>query len=456
MNGAVGQAPLPFARWLMPMLFFQGYLALTVWMFFYGPWPWSVDHPVQLAIFLGLAQLAMAVGYLFARRRVCEHPLDTLHREKQIGAGIRLLKAAVLVSAVMALPSSLSRTGSALPQVLEGVRNTGIAYNENFERLDSGNAYVVVEYGRMLLSPWLTAVFPLLVLYWTRLRWSWRLAALGVVTFNLSMYLATGTNKGIADMVITLPWLVLLAVFSGLLRIRRAGLKAGLTGLAMLLLFLLFFGAGQLQREGSGGEYGTFFTGETVLQADSDHFISRLLPTEYRVIFEALSRYVVHGYYALSLALGADSPSTLGFGHSMFLARNADALFGTGQFVRDSLPGVLERDYGWGTFLLWHSIYPWLASDVGFAGTFLVIGALSYLLGLAWGRAIVSCSAPWTVMLYLMLVLFYYVPANNQIFQSGETFFAFFLLLWMIARQRGPRRGRSDRRPDSSPALIRP
>ena len=43
-------------------------------------------------------------------------------------------------------------------------------------------------------------------------------------------------------------------------------------------------------------------------------------------------------------------------------------------------------------------------------------------------------------MLYLLLVLFFYVPANNQIFQSGESAFAFFILLVMLARGSGSRR----------------
>ena len=233
---------------------------------------------------------------------------------------------------------------------------------------------------------------------------------------------------------------MLLAVAAGTLHIRRIGLKLGLCSLVLLATFLFFFGAGQQQREGSGSEYGTFFTGAAVLQADSGHFISALLPPELRLIFEALSRYVVHGYYALSLALSTDAPSTLGFGHSMFLARNADTVLGTDYFVQKSIPGLLEREHGWGMFLLWHSIYPWLASDFGLIGTLFVIGALAYLLGLSWGRALITASARWTVLLYLLLVLFFYVPANNQVFQSGETCIAFFMLLYMVGRRRGSSR----------------
>lgn len=433
----------PMGRWLWPLVFFQLYLSLTVWLFFYGPWPWMVDNPGALFAYLAAAQVAIASGYLLAWRRVAAIQPTPAQRTEELHEGVRFLKAALAITAVLALPSSLSRTGALIPDVAAGIGNAGLAYNENFERLEAGNVYVAVEYLRMLVSPWLTAVLPLTVLYWGRLDWGWRLAALGLIGFNLAMYLATGTNKGIADLVVTLPWMLLLAVSAGTLRVHRIGLKLALTSVVLLGAFLYLFGAGQQLREGSGSEYGTFFSGDFVLQADSEHFISSLLPQEFRLIFEALSRYVVHGYYALSLALQSDSSSTLGFGHSMFLARNADAVLGSDYFVSQSIPGLLERDHGWGMFLLWHSIYPWFASDLGFVGALVVIAALAYLLGLSWGHALATASARWTVLLFLLLVLFFYVPANNQVFQSGETCIAFFMLLYMVARLPTRRSGRS-------------
>ena len=444
---------LRFGRWLAPLVFFQVYLSITVWLFFYGPWPWDVDQPSLLFAYLAAAQICIAAGYLLAWRRVGALTVQPVRIEAETLDGIRFLKIALGISALLALPSSLSRTGSWIPDIAAGVGNTGLAYNDNFERLSAGNAFVAVEYLRMLTSPWLTAVFPLTVLYWSRLGWGWRGAALGMIAFNLAMYLGTGTNKGFADLVVTLPWLVLLAVSTGLLRIPRFGLKLTLASTVMLFSFLYFFGAGQQQREGSGSEYGTFFTGAAVVQADSGHFISTLLPEESRLVFEALSRYVVHGYYALSMALQTDSPSTLGFGHSMFLARNADSLFGTDHFVWKSLPGLLDRQEAWGQFLLWHSIYPWLASDVGFVGALGVIGAMAYLFGVAWARALTTASARWTVLLFLLFVLFYYVPANNQVFQSGETCIGFFILLWMV-RGKPKRPSTTGAQPETAPSAL--
>lgn len=424
-------------RWRLPLLFFQAYLALTVWLFFYGPWPWEVADGGRLFAFLAASQAAIAIGYLLSWSRVAALP-PSLDKEENVRSGVRILQASLLVSLALALPTSLSRAGSLVPDVVGGLANTGLAYNENFERLEAGNPYVVVEYLRMLASPWLTAVFPLAVLYWTRLGSGWRATSVLVIGLNVAVYVATGTNKGIADLIVTAPWFIYLAVAAGLLPLRRIGFKAGLLLTAAFAGFLVFFVAGQQQRAGSGLEYGTFFTGVSVIQADAGNWLSVLLPPELRVIFEALSRYVVHGYYALSMSLETDTPSTWGLGHSMFLARNADAIAGGSYFVNQSIPGVLEREDGWPMFLLWHSIYPWIASDVGFPGTIVAMGALGYLLGLSWGRVLTTASAPWAALLYLLLILFFYIPANNQIFQSGETAVAFLALLVWALRARHP------------------
>jgi len=428
-------SPAQWAAWKRPLWFFQAYLAFSVWLFFYGPWPWEVDNPGLLAGYLIAAQLAVLLGYLAAGPLVRQLPAGMPSFEQRLQSGLRFTQWAIAISWAMAIPSSLARTGAWLPDVLGGLGNAGLAYNENVERLLTNNAYVAFEYLRMLVSPWLLGVLPLTAFYWTRLSPAWRAAGLGSIAFTLAIYMSIGVNKGIADLVVTLPWLLLLANQAGLLTVRRLGLKLGLSSLAMLALFFAFFSAGQQSREGSGTEYGSFFTGGEVLLADSKHFISAWLPDGLRLIFEAVSRYVVQGYYALSLALQTDTPSTWGFGHSMFLARNADVIAGGSFFVEQSIPGVLEREHGWPMFLLWHSIYPWLASDLGFVGTLFAMLAFGFLLGLAWGRAMLLAAPHWLVLAYLLLILFYYVPANNQIFQSGESLVAFAMLLGLLGWQ---------------------
>lgn len=429
-------------KWLAPMVFLQLYLMLSVVLFFFGPWNWKVGDPALLGSYLATAQLCIASGYLLAWKKIRKLHTTTGGSELCVRSGIKFLKGALLITFLFMIPTSLSRTGSALPDIFSGLSKTGAVYNENFERLERGNAYVVVEYLRMVMSPLLTAVFPLALVYWSRLSVRLKLLCLAAIFFNLGLYISTGTNKGLADAVITLPWLIFLGLSVGTLRFRFT--KRFLVAISLMLLvgFLQFFGIGQTEREGGVGALGVFNSGFSLLHANKDHPISAMLPDSQRIIFESLARYLGQGYYALSLSLDIEHSSTFGVGHSMFLARNADSIFGTHHFTQGSIPGLLETQTGWGMFSLWHSIYPWLASDVGFAGALLVLGALSYLFGVSWGRSLMTADPRAITLSYLLLILFFYIPANNQIFQSGETCVAFILLLFdfLIRKRILPRR----------------
>jgi hypothetical protein len=80
-----------------------------------------------------------------------------------------------------------------------------------------------------------------------------------------------------------------------------------------------------------------------VIEADRDGGHLGASPGGAMIIYESLARYVGQGYYALSMTFDLEHSSTLGFGHSMFLARNADAVFGTDHFTAGSLPASSKR-----------------------------------------------------------------------------------------------------------------
>ena len=416
-------------KWLAPLIFFELYLSATVLLFFFGPWQWTIQTPVRLAFYLIAAQAFIGVGYLVGWRAVSRIRSAAKVDAEELNSGISYLKRALVVTFVLLIPTAMSRTGELFPNIFAGINDPGAVYNQSIARLEDGNSFVVVEYLRMLLSPCLVGVYPLTVVYWSRLPPKMKLFCLVVITFNLSLYLATGTNKGFADFIITLPWLIFLGISAGVLKIRihRSVLVIGI--IILFAVFLLFFGAGQLQREGGVGELGVINVGADLLYADDAHFISRLLPRNLQIIFESLTRYLGQGYYALSMTFDIAHNSTMGFGNSMFIARNADVIFGTTHFTAGSLPGLLEAQTGWGMFTSWHSIYPWLASDFGFIGALFVLGILAYLFALSWGRSLISLAPKWIILCYLLLILFFYIPGNNQVFQTGETWFAFFILL---------------------------
>jgi len=416
-------------RWLFPLFFFQAYLGLSVLLFFFGPWPWPVQEPDRLLVFLLASQACFLVGYLAAA--CVPSPEGAVLDEAKVR---RFFDSCLAVSLALAVPTSLARAGSAVPDVLFGLRDPGQAYVENYYRLLDGNPYVWAEYLRILLAVPITSTFPLLIYLWGGLGWGRRLLGAGAVVFHLCVYMAIGTNKAIADVVITLPLLLVLASWSGGIRLQVFRPRYLLLFVLAFALFLGFFSAGQVGRQGGVGAAGLLPAGQVVVQADRrDGEYAQVLPPALVITYESLTRYMGQGYYAFSASMDLDSPSTFGFGNSMFLNRNMDALLGTRYFTENSLPSVLEQRKGWSMMMLWHSLYTWLVSDFGVGGTLFLMGVFGFLLSLGWRRCLDRQGVLWLTTAYMMMILFYYTPANNQLFQIGETTSAFFMvLLWLI------------------------
>ena len=156
-------------KWLAPLVFFEVYLSVTVALFFFGPWPWSIDNKLLMAAYLISSQLLIAAGYLLSWPRLKKtlplYSSGITHRRLMFG--LKFLKLSVFITFLFMIPTSLSRTGSIFPDFISGLTGGGQAYNRNFERLEFGNRYVLVEYMRMLFSPFLVAVFPLAAAYAT-------------------------------------------------------------------------------------------------------------------------------------------------------------------------------------------------------------------------------------------------------------------------------------------------
>ena len=80
----------------------------------------------------------------------------------------------------------------------------------------------------------------------------------------------------------------------------------------------------------------------------------------------------------------------------------------------------------------WHTIFPWLASDLTFVGTLVLFFFISYFYGKSWKEVLIY-NNPISILLFSLLsILFVFVPANNQILHGFDylliTFFV--VILW--------------------------
>jgi len=487
-------APTSYAHRVryLPLALVLSYLTLTVLIFAFGPWQYPVADGVRLYGFLVLAHVALAVGYLTASRRA---PLHVVTND----AVTRLVKVCLIVTLVLLVPTSLLNTGSVVPNMLAGILDPGAAYARSIELRSERPVLTLVAYVRILVGPLLFLFFPLLVVYWSLLSARVRLSGSLALGFIVATYIAMGVNKGIADLLGLFPALVLTAYFAGKLVVTQGQWARVAAGwLIAVLLFLWFFAGTQMTRAGSASQYGslpagvvkastpiasptatpvavspvavspsaaatptqggdassspvaplptpvpttttpTFPGGQSRISVNYDNVLLRYLPSgPLRTGVVGLSSYVTQGYYALYLSLNKPFVPMFGVGHSLFLTQQAVRITGNEQIGRLSYPKRIEED-GWDALGLWSSIYPWIASDVSFPGTIVVVFLIGRLFALAWFDALAGRNPFAYGMLAQFAVMLLYFPANNQTSQFGEGFTAFWSILvaWLITRNR--------------------
>lgn len=264
-----------------------------------------------------------------------------------------------------------------------------------------------------------------------------RAATIAVNCGIVASYIAMGTNKGIADTVMLVPWMLMAGHLSGVTPLRSRSILAMVAVMLLGLAgFGVFFTNTQASRAGSSAAVGYFAA--TGAHADYDNFMIRNLPPLGQVGVLGINAYVTQGYYALYLCLEEPFVPTWGVGNSMFLARQVARVTGDDEIVRAPYPFRIESK-GWDGFGLWSSIYPWIASDITFPGTLLIVFLIGRLFARTWIDTLQAVNPFAAVMFSQVVIMLLYFPANNQLMQSGEGLVGFWgtLVLWGRSGRKG-------------------
>ena len=398
-----------------------------MFLFALGPWEYPVESAFKLYLFLALAHLALLLGYVSAAFR---NPGGYSGKWRVS----RLIKISVVVNLLLLLPTSHFRTGRFIPDVICGIADPGEAYAQSLILREGGEP--LIEYVRIFLGPLLYMALPLTVFYWDQLSRRVRIAGICGILGTVGLFIAMGTNKAIADTVLLVPCLVLAAYCAGRMKLsRKKMLRVAAASLLALLLFLVYFGFAVSSREGSTAAAGYFLAAHT--RVDEDNFLVRHLPPGVGTVLTGLDLYLTSGYYALSLSLHEPFVPIYGVGNSFFLYRQAARITGNAGIAELPYPVRIEK-YGWDAQGLWSSIYPWIASDVSFPGTIVVVFLIGRLFAQSWLDTLRGDNPLAVVMFSIFVIVLFYFPANNQMLQSGEGFTAFWvtLILWRRSRRR--------------------
>lgn len=419
---------ISWGKRLMPLIVIQAYLGITVYLYAAGPWQWPMRQPERFYGFVIALQLAFGIGYLAVAHRAPRACSST--------KPVQTWAWTFAFANLFLLPlTSYARTGRWVPDIMGGLRDPGKAYEE--AQLFAMGGTNAAGYARIFASPLMMALVPILVFYWRRLDSRVRTFGLMAVAGNVVMMIAAGQRRDIADTLVMLPFLAVAAHWAGITVMKRTTqISLSIAAVGAMVAFLSFFAHSHLSRVGSSAAQG--FNPATLAAPDVDNKLVQAVPEELRPASLGFLNYITTGYYGLSLALDREYKPMYGFGHSMFLTRNAMKILPIPSYESRSLPVQISNKDGFRYPVLWCTAYPYFMNDLGDIGTIVLMALFGALFALTWIDSLGGKNVFAVAMFGLMTILLFYLPATNRMLQDGEGVMAFYgwLVLWLANRQR--------------------
>lgn len=437
-----------------------------------------------------------------SRRRALLRRLSSVRAAVSVLDPSTLVIIASAVYLLLYLPTVRTTTGSWIPDLGTGLSNAGEAYQTSkYYNLHGSQA---VLYVRMLFGPLLISIFPVTLFSYARLSRSARV--LGVTTMVLTVVLGTwqGINKNVADLAGSIVMFLTIAYFSTARgrATRRSGAAIVVVGVLVCGLFVTYYSGAVRSRgamdqaiasgavstpgvsevpspgdsptaassdvtplpsapPGSGPTAsGTPLLAESQVSVDDgivgnatfgtatvrpENPLYRLMPTRVRPTGMYLISYVTHGYKGLSLAMQHPFTPSYGLGFSEFVRHNVLRLNGQADseatIEANTYVGKIAAD-GWEPGLMWSTFFVYPAADITFFRTIVLMFGIGFVWLLSWRDAIERQDVLAIVVYFQLSILVFYLSANNQMFQGGETTIGFVVVLFAWLARRGGWRAR--------------
>lgn len=414
-----------------PLAMFLVYLVFTVVAFAIGPIPYPIEAPRRLYVYLGAVHLALAAGYVVGMLLRPRPPYSIATWVPSVNT---LTAVSSVLNIVLLIPATLFMTAGSV-DLLSALSNPGHAYRRTALIAESTTNPVV--YLILLVAPLLFLTAPLTLFYWRRLRVAPKSLGVAAIVVMWASTVMLGRNKGFADLV--LLGLVFALAHAARGEWRSTHLRRGLLGFGLItLLFLLFFG---LFTSSAAGRmpysYATGYVNSIDGYMDYDNVLLKPFPVEVRPGVGHLYNYLTQGYYGLALSMELDFVWTRGLGNSYFLHMFEDRVLGTTFARSHCYPARVERASEYSMYASWHTIYPWLASDLTFPGTVVFVFLIGYALAVSWQETLIGRNPLSVAMFATLCLMIFYFPANNQALGFPVQFSATMgiTLLWLLSRR---------------------
>lgn len=419
----------------IPIAYVQLYLTATILLYILGPLEWKSQNPVMLFSFILLSQALLFFGYMLEMNKMTKRNTVNNHVDNYVQLDskektLKFLNIFIVINLIITILYLMRNTGMSSFSLAEIISNFSKGLT------DSGNQYLgkfneEISFGGGWLAPLITIsspllwpVIPLSFYFFKDLKFYNKLIIILTVFFEAARWISTGTNKGVIDLILTFVFIVFIRLWNKNYLANEKKSKKQIVYIAAILSLILLgftlFVNNIDSRLNENYNTVTKITGDTKVNLDKP--LMKLMPDELNSLFVYTSQYLTQGYYGLSLALDEPFVPMFGVGNSTFILEN----------LKEINIDLYQYTYaeriayeGWDPSMNWHTIYVWLANDLSFFGVLVAM----YFIGVYFAHVSYRCIAnkePIAISLLILLLLgFFYFPANNQIMASPITFMAF-------------------------------
>jgi hypothetical protein len=425
---------------MLPLVIVFGYVVGTFLLFLFWPVDWPIygtDKWIYLIAYVALCFAAIAAGMRLGGRGATQvvAPLPGL---------MLILTAGAALAAALLIPSSFAYTGRGPWQVLDALRDQGAAYKQlQIQLYETDGQRMMIAGLRTLAAPLTFAVLPLGILNWGRISWAGRGSMIVVVATSVTFSIMRGTDKEIADLLIS--GLTACLVSFGRNLAAGAGLRQLLARLMrpVLIGLLCVYLAQGLSTDRKDARLGGYVSRTAVcandsrICADLDSPGISWLPLRQRFGLTLFILSTCSGYYGLELALEKPFDPAWGFGHSPAALSVYETVTGDPSLHTRTFTWRAGEDH-WSEEYYWSTLITWIANDTGFGGAPIVLALIGYFWAKWWREAAAGMSDSAAILFVLATTMIFYLPANNQVFASyeGYSIFASWLGVWLWQRGR--------------------
>ena len=284
---------------------------------------------------------------------------------------------------------------------------------------------------------WVFVSFPLLlfgIFYYRQLRCTSKVIIILHTLLIFVSYMAIGTNIGVFRLILAIIVFYWIKITQKSIVYHKKHSPKFLMFVVGGIIFMSLLFMHIMQSRGGILSWNSTSYNIGGIKLNMESVFFDLLPESLYMMFIAASGYLTQGYYGMSLCLQIEWLPTYGVGNSMIIVKKLS------KYVSDV---IHSRTYqfrltslGWEEDVRWHTMYSWFANDVSFLGVIIIMFSIGLLFAMAYKDSIIANNPYAHIVVYYFALMAFFIPCNNQIFQSTYVMFSFLFMMfcWLTTR----------------------